>query len=443
MLLVSLSSNDKDRNNPKRPKKFGLFFCFVLEKRYIDKISVFMKFSEWKTLNEHLKLDFLKDRSIEVKDLLKDKLKLYAVPDFETFNRTGEPEQQSNLFTDEELRTFSFNYTTKGELYSLDFWKKNSSKPVATYYVDSVEKDPLQSITNVIPEILENPSRKSTVKVKPKVLQEDSSSVSLTPQSPKPAVSADPDVKKAEKYMSDEYDMSDPETIFEDLEAYVKMVVKGTQPSLLITGSPGVGKTYLVTKIIKDYGLKKDEDYIHVKGRSTAAGMYMTLYENNGKIIVFDDCDSVFGSPDAVNILKGALDSYGEREIAWLVAKPLKTEDGKNVPKKFIFDGKVIFISNLPQRKIDDAIKSRSFVIEVALSPEDMLKKMRKDLPKISPEVPLATREEALDFVESVSKKSKNLELNMRTLIKAIKILQEIDNLSVAKRLILQQCSYR
>jgi hypothetical protein len=221
------------------------------------------------------------------------------------------------------------------------------------------------------------------------------------------------------------------------------MVIKGTQPSLLITGSPGVGKTYTVLKQIKDAGLKKGVDFIHVKGRSTAAGMYITLYEENGKLIVFDDCDSVFANADGVNVLKGALDSYGERDISWLVGRPLKDSSGKSVPKHFTFTGRVIFISNLPQKKIDDAIKSRSFVLEVALTPEDMLKKMRKDLPNVHPEIPLPIREDALDFIESVSTKTKNLELNMRTLVKAIKILRNVSNLKVAERLIMQQCSYK
>lgn len=398
-----------------------------------------MNFIDWKTLFESLTNDVLAKEAEKVKNLIADKFnKLYSVPNFETFKRPGEPEQQSNLFTDDELNTFSINYTSKGAVYSVDIWKKTSIQPFVTYYV---EKGSIDNVAAMIPTIVKDPSKASISKKR--VLQENvNDELHLIPKDPKPEIYLDPIVKNAEK-SDDEYDYADPDTIFEDLHRYVGMIISGTQPSLLITGPPGVGKTYPVIEQLNSAGLKKDVDYIHIKGRSTAAGLFISLYENNGKIIVFDDCDSIFSREDAVNILKGALDSYEDREISWLVGKPLKDTAGKKVPKSFPFTGHVIFISNLPQRKINSAIKTRSFILEVALTPKDMLAKMKKDLPNVYPEVSLSLREEALEFVEKVSLTAKNLELNMRTLVKAIKILQEIDNLEVAKRLIMQQCSYK
>ena len=409
-----------------------------------------MRFKDWKIINESLTLLALRTQGESIKKRLsKDIDNLYFIPDFDTFEREGEPIQQNILFTnkgttDETDKTFSFNYISKGTLYSVDFWKGTSPKPAITVYVNNTS---FENICKIVPEIAKNPSTNLDLK---KLLQkkeltesEDDEKLDAEITVAKPVKELDPDVKNALKKLQDEYDFSDPETIFEDLKTYVDMVIKGTQPSLLVTGSPGVGKTFLVTKQLKDAGLKPHEDYLHVKGRSTAAGMYITLYENNGKIIVFDDCDSIFGSPDAVNVLKGALDSVEPREIAWLVGKPIKSTEGKLVPKQFIFTGKVIFISNLPQKKLDDAIKSRSFVLEVALTPEDMLKKMRKELPNIDADATLSTKEYALEIIEEVSKTAKNLELNMRTLIKAIKILKEVDNIAVAERLIMQQCSYK
>lgn len=400
-----------------------------------------MKFLEWKLLKENLSKDFLKKEADKVKEVVSKFREVYVLPDFETFSRPGEPEQKSNLFTDKNLNTFSVNYTLKGNPYSIDFWKKDSVAPIITYYV---KDGSIEEIANAIPTILDDPERRfdrKKVKIsKEKVLQEN---LDLEAEKPKPETSLDPIVHKAIADMGDDYDFADPDTIFEDLKLYVGMIIKGDQPSLLITGSPGVGKTYTVIKQLKDAGLEKGKDFFHIKGRSTAAGMYITLYENNGKILIFDDCDSVFKNEDAVNILKGALDSYGERQISWLVGKPLKLSDGTNAPKSFDFTGGVIFISNLPQKKIDDAVKSRSFVLEVALTPEDMIKKMEKELPKVHPEVPMVYKREALDFIKDAAEDSNNLEISMRTLVKAIKILKNIDNMSLAKRLIIQQCSYK
>ena len=129
--------------------------------------------------------------------------------------------------------------------------------------------------------------------------------------------------------------------------------------------------------------------------------------------------------------------------ISWLVAKPLISSSGQKIPTKFIFNGGIIFISNLSQKKIDYAIKSRSFVLEVALSPEDMIKRMEEELPNIEKEIPMAVRKTAMRMIVSNYKSAKHLELSMRTLIKAIKIVEEVDNLDDASRLILQQCSYR
>jgi hypothetical protein len=402
-----------------------------------------MKFKDWKLMiRESTSVDMLSSLAKMMKPELEKSLgKLYVIPDFDTFEREGEPIQQSNLFTNKDLNTFAINYADNGKLYSIDFWKPTDkvSKPTVTMYYHGGS---VKQLLKIIPLLAKKPDPnfdiQSVLDQEPELIEAENSNIDVTISSAKPIKSNDPAVKSAEKKI-DDYDYGDPDTIFEDLKTYIKMVISGKQPSLLITGSPGVGKTYLVTEQLK----KSGADYVHIKGRSTAAGMYTSLWENNGKIVLFDDCDSVFGSDDAVNVLKGALDSYGERSISWLAGRPLKTSNNEKVPNTFVFTGRVIFISNLPQRKIDDAIKSRSFVIEVALTPEDMIAKMRKELPNVLPETANYLKKTALNFIERTASKTDSLELNMRTLIKAIKIIEEVDDLSVAERLIMQQCSYK
>lgn len=150
---------------------------------------------------------------------------------------------------------------------------------------------------------------------------------------------------------------------FRFLAQLVKMVVKGQAVSAIISGGGGLGKTYTVMGQVKAAGLQEiggvfidsdDEDtmedvaysegdYKVIKGFSTAKGLYNTLYYNRTKLVIFDDCDSVLQNDVAVNILKGALDSYDKRVITW----QSQTIAGSEIPNEFEFEGRVIFISNM------------------------------------------------------------------------------------------------
>ena len=121
----------------------------------------------------------------------------------------------------------------------------------------------------------------------------------------------------------------DPKDMFDNLEKLTKMVGRGIQPSLVVTGGAGLGKTFLVKKTLADMGLEEAKQFVHFKGRATAAGLFVTLYENCDKIIVLDDCDSVFKDADAVNLLKAALDSYDTRKISYISTKPQMIVTGK------------------------------------------------------------------------------------------------------------------
>jgi hypothetical protein len=214
----------------------------------------------------------------------------------------------------------------------------------------------------------------------------------------------------------------DPEVMFTNIERLTKMVGRGIQPSLVITGGAGMGKTHLVKNTLEGMGLRESYDFVHFKGRATAAGLFITLYENSDKIIVLDDCDSVFRDDDAVNILKGALDSYDTRKISYITTKSLKDEFGGEVPRHFEFTGRVIFISNISQSKLDEAIRSRSFVADVDLTTDQMFTRMEQLMPKMESRIPLAAKEQALELMKELDKEFDGLEINLRSFIKAARI---------------------
>jgi hypothetical protein len=193
-----------------------------------------------------------------------------------------------------------------------------------------------------------------------------------------------------------------------------KMVIMGVSPSLIVTGEGGLGKSYSIKNALVDCGIEEYE-YVFFKGYSTARGLYNSLYDNNGKVIVFDDCDSVLEDKVAINILKSALDSYDEREITWM-SKMNKSDE---YPNKFKFNGRIIFISNKKKSSLDQAVLSRSLVVDLSMSPEDKIERMSAIIDNVLPEYCREIKIEALNFLDSVKDK---VSINMRMFIMVTKM---------------------
>lgn len=201
---------------------------------------------------------------------------------------------------------------------------------------------------------------------------------------------------------------------FQFLNDLTTMVVNNSTPSLIVTGEGGLGKTHSVTETIKSNDLS-DGEYIFFKGYSTARGLYNTLYDNNGKLIIFDDCDSVLDDKVALNILKSALDSYETRKISWM-AKMNKNDE---YPQQFEFTGRIIFISNKSISAVDEAVRSRSLTVDLTMTPSDKIERMNAIIENILPEYSLESKKEALGFLSDVCNE---VSVNMRMLIMVTKI---------------------
>lgn len=207
---------------------------------------------------------------------------------------------------------------------------------------------------------------------------------------------------------------------FDLLQNMTLMVINEVTPSLILVGEGGLGKTHSVMSFIEDCGLQPVE-YVVFKGYSTARGLYNTLYDNNGKLIIFDDCDSILEDKVALNILKSALDSYSKRTISWM-AKMNKSDE---YPQQFDFTGRVIFISNKAKSSIDGAILSRSLTVDLSMTPDEKIERMSHILPGILPEYSDEVKSDALSFLAE-NKSSANL--NLRTLIMVIKMRHSNSN---------------
>jgi len=234
------------------------------------------------------------------------------------------------------------------------------------------------------------------------------------------AVASNPDASKL-SFMT-VVESRNPEEMFGNLERLTKMVGRGIQPSLVLTGMAGVGKTHLVKETLKGMGLRESHEFVHFKGRATAAGLFITLYQNSDKVVILDDCDSVFKDDDAVNILKAALDSYDTRKISYISSKQLKDEYGDPIPAHFEFTGRIIFISNINQSRLDEAIRSRSFVADISMNTAQMFQRMEQLLPTMEKSIPLKAKEQALEIMKSLDKQYLGIDINLRSFIKAARI---------------------
>ena len=209
----------------------------------------------------------------------------------------------------------------------------------------------------------------------------------------------------------------------------VKMVAKGQTASCVITGEGGLGKSFTVMKALRDAGLKDVSElpigevipprgcFRVVKGFSTAKGLYRILFENQNSIIVFDDCDSILKDPDALNLLKGALDSYDKRYITWNTSI---NDDG--LPRSFEFKGGVVFVSNMAADKISQAIRSRAMNVDLSMTTDQKIERMetimRSD--EFMYDVPMPFKIESLELIRK--NKDTASEISLRTLINVTKI---------------------
>ena len=167
---------------------------------------------------------------------------------------------------------------------------------------------------------------------------------------------------------------------FDILHEMTKACVNGDIRAMIVSGPPGVGKSFGVEQEIEKATLfdklagKRLRAEV-VKGSATPIGLYQTLYKysDTNCVLVFDDCDSILLDDVALNLLKGALDSGKKRTISWLSESSALRREG--IPDRFEFKGSVIFITNLKfdgmksQKLRDhlDALQSRCHYLDLTL----------------------------------------------------------------------------
>ena len=242
------------------------------------------------------------------------------------------------------------------------------------------------------------------------------------------------EMDKVEKVLneSDDQIMGRLRERFGILDDMTRAVKKGAVRAMIVSGPPGVGKSFGVEKVLGKHdmmaniaGNEKLKKYEVVKGAMSALGLYSKLYQFSDakNILVFDDCDSVLLDDLSLNILKAALDSGSKRMIHWNTDSHMLRREG--VPDSFEFKGGAIFITNIKfenvrSKKLRDhleALESRCHYLDLTIDTERekvlRIKQIVEDGMLDKYEFEPGAKEELLDFIDQNKKKLRELSLRM------------------------------
>ena len=230
---------------------------------------------------------------------------------------------------------------------------------------------------------------------------------------------------------------------FEVLKDMTRAVKEGTVRAMIVTGPPGVGKSFGVDEVLSKDDLfnvlgQRKPKYEIVKGAMSAIGLYTKLYQysEKGNVIVFDDCDSVLLDDLSLNILKAALDSSKKRTISWNTDSRILRNEG--VPDKFEFKAGAIFITNIKfenvrSKKLQDhlaALESRCHYVDLQMDTDRekclRIKQIVQDGMLDSYEFEDVQRDEVVDFV--MANRAKMRELSLRTVLKVADLRKSFTN---------------
>jgi len=218
---------------------------------------------------------------------------------------------------------------------------------------------------------------------------------------------------------------------FEILTEMTKAVKSGTVRAMIVSGPPGVGKSFGVESVLQKDGLfdilgERKPRFEVVKGAMSSLGLYAKLYEYSDakNVIVFDDCDSILMEDLSLNILKGALDSSNKRVIQWNTDSRLLRNEG--IPDKFEFKGAAIFITNIKFEHVKskklrdhlDALESRCHYIDLQMDTNrEKLLRIRQVIKENEMlaryEFDAVVVDELVEFVEANQERLRELSLRM------------------------------
>lgn len=199
---------------------------------------------------------------------------------------------------------------------------------------------------------------------------------------------------------------------FDFVKQLTDMVLDNHVKSFVLSGPGGIGKSYELTRKLLEKEYREDIDYVTIKGALTAKGLFDIFKNNSTKLIILDDTDDSLKDQKAVNLIKAAVDTTGEkRTISWVTTEGIDQVE---------FTGQIIFITNLPKQKVPQPILSRSFMVDLHMTPSETIERLEFILPNMDTDLPIEQRRECLELLNEYREITRDL--NARTLLKLFAI---------------------
>ena len=220
---------------------------------------------------------------------------------------------------------------------------------------------------------------------------------------------------------------------FSILDEMADAVATSKVRAMIVSGPPGIGKSYGVEKALEKQNMFEDiagskRKFEMVKGAMSAIGLYKKLYEHSSKghVVCFDDCDAILYDDLALNLLKAALDTTPRRTLHWNTES--RTLMAEGMPNQFNFDGGVIFITNIKfdnvkSKKLQDhlqALQSRCHYLDLTIdSMRDRMLRIKQIcragmLEKYA--MPAETEQDLIQFI--IDNKHRLREISLRMVLK-------------------------
>ena len=202
-----------------------------------------------------------------------------------------------------------------------------------------------------------------------------------------------PATNEPTRFVADESSLTALEERQALLAHHVRLLARGMSVGLLVFGSQGgLGKSRTILRTLADEGISP----VLVNSHITPLALYACLYHNRaGKVVFFDDVDSIFGSMAHLGLLRSAL--WGDPRVVSYGSSQLD-----DLPSSFIFESRLIFAANVIPTKNDafKAVLSRCDIYELSATQEEVIDLMRSIAAKGYETLSPAECAQVVDFIE-------------------------------------------